>query len=70
MATRDKSITLRELIKQLEVLSDGGKKDKMPVCITDDWTPHGYTMIRSIGDVRHYYDGWGKKEYIAINVEP
>lgn len=61
-------ITLRELINKLESYSCNGEFDDMFVAVTDDWTAHSTTQIRTIVKVRPYYDALAEESYIAIDI--
>jgi hypothetical protein len=63
----DKRITLRELIKKLEEVSENGSKDNLPVVINSEFDDYLYD-IDSIRIDSYWNKAREEKQYVSINL--
>ena len=63
----DKRITLRELIKKLEEVSENGSKDNLPVIINSEFDDYLYD-IDSIRIDSYWNKAREEKQYVSIDL--
>lgn len=63
----DKRITLRELIKKLEEVSENGSKDNLPVVINSEFDDYLYD-IDSIRIDSYWNKAREEKQYVSIDL--